>query len=194
MSKIKTKCQKLNLSERKFLLELARRAIGSRIWNLESRIKNIEIGKKLKERRACFVTLTIDGELRGCIGHLEPVQELYQDVIENAKAAAFEDPRFPPLSVEELKKIKIEISVLDKPKKFEYQTAEELVDYLGKNRPGVILSKGWNRATFLPQVWEEIPEASEFLGHLCLKAGLNKDEWQKGVEIQVCGVEKFEED
>lgn len=192
---------KLEAEDKQFLLELAKEAIKSKLENREPKIpKNIP--PKLKEKRGTFVTLTIDGQLRGCIGHILPVQELYKDVIENARAAAFDDPRFPPLTKEGLPKInphtkdsgvgvKIEISVLTLPKKFEYESSQMLVSYLDKFKPGVILKKGHCRATFLPQVWEEVKDPEEFLAHLCLKAGLSPNEWACGVEVQTYSVEKF---
>lgn len=176
---------------KKTLLNLARRAIEARLFKKNLEIKEEE--KKFITKQACFVTLTINGELRGCIGHLEPIQELYKEVAANATAAAFEDPRFPPLCKAELDRIKIEISILGKKKKLEYKTVEELKEYLERNRPGVVLKKGWQNATFLPQVWEELPEVEEFLGYLCTKAGLKKDEWKHGVEIEVYGVDKIVE-
>lgn len=182
----------LNTEDRKLLLDLAKNAIESKLKGHKFEIpKNIP--SKLKEKRGAFVTLTINGQLRGCIGHILPVQELYKDVIENARAAAFDDPRFPPLKKEELPNLKIEISILDLPKKLEYESPQMLIDYLNKNKPGVILKKGPYQATFLPQVWEELPNPEDFLTHLCLKAGLPADEWTYGTEIETYKVEKIKE-
>jgi AmmeMemoRadiSam system protein A len=180
----------LNTEDRKLLLDLAKEAIESKLERREIKIpKNIP--SKLKEKRGTFVTLTINGQLRGCIGHILPVQELYKDVIENARSAALDDPRFPPLTKEELPNVKIEISILDLPKKLKYESPQMLIDYLNKTKPGVILKKGSCRATFLPQVWEEVKEPEEFLAHLCLKAGLQADEWTRTIEIETYKVEKI---
>ena len=174
----------------KFLLDLARRAIADPKFKAEAG----ELRPSLKIKHACFVTLTIGGELRGCIGHLKAVQPLYLEVMENARAAAFADPRFPPLGKEEARQVKIEISVLTEPRCFRYQSVAELIDYLEKNKPGVIIRSGWNRATFLPQVWEELPRVEDFMEHLCLKAGLSGEAWKGGqVEVETYEVKKFSE-
>jgi len=192
ISKMITQNINLNTEDRKLLLDLAKNAIESKLKGHKFEIpKNIP--SKLKEKRGAFVTLTINGQLRGCIGHILPVQELYKDVIENARAAAFNDPRFPPLKKEELPNLKIEISILDLPKKLEYESPQMLIDYLNKNKPGVILKKGPYQATFLPQVWEELPNPEDFLTHLCLKAGLPADEWTYGIEIETYKAEKIKE-
>lgn len=152
----------------------------------------MEIGRipeEFKVRKACFVTLTINGNLRGCIGTLEPREELWRAVVSNAISAAFRDPRFWPLTKEELEKVEIEISVLGLPKSFKYENIGQLLEYLGKERPGVIVEKSGFSATFLPQVWEELKKPEEFLTQLCLKAGLAGDEWRKGVGIRVYEVE-----
>lgn len=136
-----------------------------------------ETKEKYKQERATFVTFTKDGELRGCIGSLKARQELWKDVIENTINAA-NDPRFSPLTKQELNKIKIEVSVLSPAKEIKFKEPETLLKNISKDM-GIILQKGFNRATFLPQVWEMIPEKIEFLEELSLKAGLNKDEWKK---------------
>ena len=180
--------------EKLFLLEIAKKAIGKELSGERFEIgENALPSKRLKEERGTFVTLTLGGNLRGCIGHILPVQGLYQDVIENARAAAFSDPRFPPLSEDEFKKIKIEISILSRPEKFDYATPIELTDYLEKERPGVIIKKGLNAATFLPQVWEELPKPEDFLAHLCLKAGLASDAWRDEIKIETYKVEIIRE-
>jgi AmmeMemoRadiSam system protein A len=122
---------------------------------------------------------------------LEARQELWKDVVENAVNAGFSDFRFFPLNKSELKKIKIEVSVLTEPKKLEFKNEKELLEKLNKSM-GVILKKGFYTSTFLPQVWEELPNKIEFLEHLSLKAGLNKDAW-KNAEIFYYNVEIFRE-
>ena len=133
----------------------------------------------LREEGASFITLTIHGELRGCIGALEPYQPLAPDVQEHAVAAALEDPRFPPVAPSELDQIEIEISRLTLPKKLAYTDAEDLLAKLHPQVDGVILRDGPRRATFLPQVWEKIPDKAEFLDNLCYKMGAAPDTWRR---------------
>ena len=163
------------------LLKIARESIESRFENAELKVSEA-IKKKYSAKQACFVTLTINGELRGCIGSLEARQELWKDVAENAQHAAFDDSRFESLSENELKKVKIELSVLTIPRKIEYKTEKELKKLI-KNH-GVIIKKGWNSATYLPQVWEDLPDSDEFLSSLCAKAGLSDDAW-KSLDLEV---------
>jgi uncharacterized protein len=172
------------------LLKLARKAIKSH-FDGEKLFVDEKIKKKFGEKLACFVTLTEGGELRGCIGTLSAHQELWKDVIENAIHAGFDDYRFSPLSKDELSKIKIEISVLSKPEKLEYKNPEDLLKKIDK-KMGLILKKGWNSATFLPQVWEQLPDKVLFLEHLSSKAGLLKDAW-KTAEFSFYRVESVEE-
>jgi AmmeMemoRadiSam system protein A len=131
------------------------------------------------EKQACFVTLTVDGNLRGCIGSLVPQRELWRDVAENAVNAAIHDFRFSKLKEEELGKIKIEVSVLSLPKKVNSVGEKDLLMRVNPGR-GFILKKGTSTATFLPQVWEQIPDKIEFLEQLSIKAGLNRNAWKTG--------------
>jgi AmmeMemoRadiSam system protein A len=126
------------------------------------------------QEAACFVTLHTkeNHALRGCIGSLQAHRSLGKDIVHNALSAAVKDPRFSPLSIEELDGIEIEISVLTEPKPFIYQTVEDLLTLLRPNEDGVVIEYEGHRATFLPTVWEEIPDPAQFMGHLCLKAGL----------------------
>ena len=134
----------------------------------------------LEEERATFVTLKMKDKprgsnLRGCIGSILPYRPLIDDVVANAKAAAFDDPRFPPLTPEEFNRVKIEVSVLTIPEKVDY---EDIADLRSKIRPGVdgvILQLANHQATFLPAVWEELPVFDLFFAHLCVKAGLPGD-------------------
>jgi uncharacterized protein len=126
----------------------------------------------LFENRGTFVTLTIYGRLRGCIGSILPSKPLILDIIENTINAAFDDPRFVPLSKEELPKIEIEISVLTVPVKLKHKSTKELLDNLRPLVDGVIIRRNYHQATFLPQVWEQLPDKEMFLNELCLKAGL----------------------
>lgn len=164
------------------LTQLAKKTLEACFKN-EKFIPDEKTKEKYKEKKACFVTLTENGELRGCIGCLEARQELWKDVQENAIHAAFHDSRFFSLNKEELDNIKIEISVLSKPKKLEFKNQEELMNNINKDM-GIILKKEHHSATFLPQVWKEISEKTIFLEHLSIKAGLNKDAWRESdIEI-----------
>lgn len=165
----------------KELLKLARESIKTEFGKSKLKVSE-KIKKKFSERRACFVTLTINGDLRGCIGSLEARQELWKDVVENARKAAFSDPRFTQLTEDELSKIKIEISVLSIPKKIEYKNEEELKKKILKK--GVVIKKGFYQATYLPQVWEQLHDFEDFIGSLCEKAGLSTDAW-KSLELEV---------
>jgi len=148
------------------------------------------IDKCLLEHRACFVTLTIAGNLRGCVGHTIPTQSLYLDIIDNAINAGFFDNRFNPLTKEEFKQLKIEVSILIAPRLMHYQKIDEMLEKLQPNQDGVIIKSGIKQATYLPQVWQDLPNKREFLSSLCRKAGLPSDEWQKGnLEIQTYQVE-----
>ncbi|MDD5022770.1 MAG: AmmeMemoRadiSam system protein A [Candidatus ainarchaeum sp.] len=187
-----------NNKEKEFLLKTARKAIEYYMKNgeiMEVEAKEIP-SEKLLQDGACFVSIheKESNELRGCMGMLEASRPLINDVIQNAVAAANEDPRFYPLRFDELNKIKISISILTKPEKLEIMDYKELLDKLEPKRHGLIIKKGWNRATFLPVVWEQLPEKEEFLGNLCLKAGLNEDEWMKeGMEFFIYEAIEFEE-
>ncbi|VBB42046.1 Protein Mbar_A1807 [uncultured Desulfatiglans sp.] len=148
-----------------------------------------------RERRGTFVTLTRDGQLRGCIGHIAAQAPLIESVRENALSAAFRDPRFRPLSADEVDRIAIEVSILTEPQLMAYADAAELLAKLRPGVDGLIIKKGYHQATFLPQVWEQLPRKEEFLAHLCLKAGLDAEAWRKGdLEVLTYQVQAFEEE
>jgi AmmeMemoRadiSam system protein A len=141
-----------------------------------------------------FVTLKIDGQLRGCIGNLTSNESLVSGVRRNAINAAFHDPRFPALSASELDRVTIEISVLSNPRPLAYRDAADLLKKLRPNIDGVIIRKDLASATFLPQVWEQLPDPQDFLKHLCMKAGLAADAWQHSqLEVSTYQVQYFEE-
>jgi AmmeMemoRadiSam system protein A len=181
--------------DQKQLLELARKAIFNYLKTgkvIKEEPK--QYSEELAEKRGTFVTLTIDGGLRGCIGHIEPVLPVYADIIDNAISAAFRDPRFDELSEDEYEKIQIEISILTKPRKLEYSDSDDLIKKLNPGKDGVIIRKGGNSATFLPQVWEQIKSPEDFLSHLCAKAGLSPYEWKNGdLKVEIYHVESFDE-
>ncbi|MEJ2731280.1 MAG: AmmeMemoRadiSam system protein A [Deltaproteobacteria bacterium] len=141
-----------------------------------------------------FVTLTIDGNLRGCIGNLTSNESMVSGVRRNAVNAAFHDPRFSPLSPSELDRVSIEVSILSEPCPMDYADADDLLKKLRPHIDGVIIRKGIASATFLPQVWEQLPRAQDFLTHLCRKAGLAADAWQHSkLEVSTYQVQYFEE-
>jgi AmmeMemoRadiSam system protein A len=142
---------------------------------------------------ATFVTLTQSGQLRGCIGSLEAYRSLGLDIQHNAIDAAFGDPRFPPLRREELGRTEIEVSVLSKPRPIEFASREDLVKRLRPGLDGLILEAGGHRATFLPQVWEQLPDPDDFVSHLLRKAGLPSDYWNDQVRAWKYRVTAFEE-
>lgn len=181
--------------ERRFLLDLARRALASAATNGQPpEAKAPEAFTKLSENRACFVTLTKGGALRGCIGHIVPQMALSQAVIENARNAALRDQRFPPVQAEEVGRIKIEISVLTKPQPLAFTSPEDLLAKLRPFEDGVLLQIGERGATFLPQVWAQIPRKAEFLSQLSLKAGCAPAAWRgKETTVSIYHVECFEE-
>ena len=161
----------------KELIKLARMAIleefeGKKLIDREEWISKYPY---LKEERASFVTLKIRGNLRGCIGSILPHRPLIDDIVENAKAAAFNDPRFSPLTPAEYEEIEVEISLLTIPQKLEYEDKEDLKNKIRPFVDGVILSLANYQATFLPSVWEELPSFEVFFAHLCMKAGLPGD-------------------
>jgi AmmeMemoRadiSam system protein A len=140
------------------------------------------------------VTLTIKGALRGCIGHILPHEPLYQAVIDNARSAAINDTRFPALTLEELENVHIEVSVLTKPKALQFDGPKDLLAKLRPNIDGVVLHIGGRMATFLPQVWEQLPDKVEFLNHLSTKAGCAATAWQQpGTTIETYQAEAFHE-
>lgn len=185
--------QHLSETERSFLLSLARKSIENHVKG--QRPPDLELDGLsgiLKEQGAAFVTLTIQGYLRGCVGALEPYQSLAEDVREHAVAAAFEDYRFPPVQSNELEKIEIEISYLTRPLSLKYEDADDLVRKLRPDIDGVVIKDGMRRATFLPQVWEKIPNPNDFLGELCMKMGAPADLWRrKKLEVMIYQVEEF---
>lgn len=191
--------QEQSFSEEKgtVLLELARKTIAARLGipygeaeDLTTRLQD----KEFENPRGTFVTLKIKGRLRGCIGNLNPDKPLSKGVRDNALNAAFHDPRFTPLSPEEFNHIRIEVSLLTEPQLLEYAGADDLLAKLTPHVDGLIIRRGSFGATFLPQVWEQLPDKKLFLRHLCLKAGLPADAWQKGdLQVFIYRVQYFEE-
>ena len=190
-----TDTDKLTEEEGRTLLSASRKTIEQRIFNRKEQSRSdAALSSKFSERRGTFVTLTIDGSLRGCIGHIIPQESLIEGIRVNAINAAFKDPRFSPLSKKEWEKVKIEISILTDPQALAYSDADDLLKKLRPGIDGTIIKKGLCQATFLPQVWEQLPDSKEFLRHLCVKAGLDRDAWKKeNLEVSTYQVQAFEE-
>jgi AmmeMemoRadiSam system protein A len=188
---------KLSESEKLLLLQHARLAIEYAVKGENLPVLDINhFSTNLRENGASFVTLTTkpSGQLRGCIGTLTAYQPLIEDVRDHAVAAALEDYRFSPVQNHELPHLKIEISRLTKPGKLEYTNPEELQKKIRPHVDGVVIEDGNRRATFLPQVWEQIPEIESFLTALCHKMGANGDLWlKKKLDVSIYQVEEFEE-
>jgi len=186
----------LTPEERRQLLQLARRSIEQAVCGNAGLAPELEtLPPALGEIGVCFVTLTLPGgELRGCIGGLEATKALALDVWEHAAAAALDDYRFMPVAPEELPLIQIEISRLTNPQPLDYERPEDLPDLLHPNVDGVVLRDDLRRATFLPQVWEKIPDPREFLSHLCQKMGAASDLWRRRkLKVEIYHVEEFHE-
>ena len=185
----------LTEAEKQTLLSLAREALESSVHGTKiPPVDEARLTALLSGQGASFVTLTINKQLRGCIGALQAYQPLYIDVREHAVAAALQDYRFPPVRPSELSKIHIEVSRLTEPQTLIYQDPDDLLARLRPGIDGVILRDGPHRATFLPQVWDQIPNKEEFLGHLCVKMGAAPNQWKyKHLDVQIYQVEEFHE-
>ena len=183
LPEVSTRPQEFSQEERTLLLRLAHDAIASTLDRTE--IPLASSSPHLAEPRGAFTTLYYGGELRGCVGYVEPIVSLYQTVIETARAAAFEDTRFWPVTREELAELQVSLSILSKPKPI-------LPEQVEVGLHGLIVSQGAHRGLLLPQVpvehnWDRLA----FLQQTCRKAGLPLDAWQKGAVIEVFTAEVF---
>jgi len=173
----------LSKKDKDFLLALARATLHYKLkYKQVPELDETLLSEAVKKNAACFVTLNKKGTgLRGCIGMFEATTPLYKNVISRAIAAALSDPRFPPVKFSELDDIKIEISVLTEPKPLKFDSPEDLLSRLRPNIDGVILETpyGFRRSTFLPQVWEQLPDKEQFLAHLCMKHYAPADAWKR---------------
>lgn len=185
----------LSEEDRGLLLRLARQALERGVRRESKYTLDLQaLPENLRQAGASFVTLTRHGELRGCIGALDAYQPLAEDVCEHAVAAALQDYRFPPVTPDELPEIEIEISRLTTPKPLVYNDPNDLPRRLHPPIDGVVLKDGFRRATFLPQVWEKLPDPEVFLSHLCQKMGAPPDLWKhKILEVLTYQVEEFHE-
>ena len=181
------------------LVDLAKHTIMEKLGRKINKLRADKLAAELtnsKFQESCgtFVTINIEGKLRGCIGNLYAEGTVVEGVRQNAINAAFNDPRFPPLSESELSDIDIEVSILSVPQPLDCKDGDDLIDKLRVDVDGVILKKGFLSATFLPQVWKQLPKAEVFLSHLCVKAGLPANEWKNNeLEVRTYQVQYFEE-
>lgn len=199
MNSEKTETISLSPEEGQCLVRLARATISERLGHSMAGNHHRALQTEMQApifatRCGVFVTLKKKGALRGCIGSLISSEALADSVRHNALNAAFQDPRFPPLAPEELDQIVIEVSVLTPPETLSYSNADDLVNRLRPGIDGVILRKGSASATFLPQVWKQLPRCQDFLSHLCLKAGLAAQSWREDhLQVEIYQVQYFEE-
>jgi AmmeMemoRadiSam system protein A len=178
--------------EQEFLLRIAYQSILSGLESSQPAvISDNAIPARLSVRRASFVTLHAEEKLRGCIGSLEPRTSLAEDVSYNAYAAAFRDTRFRPLQADELVTLSLQISVLSTPEMVDFDSESSLLALVRPGIDGLILQDHSYRSTFLPSVWESLPEPAHFLGHLKLKAGLAADYWSASMRIWRYTTESF---
>jgi AmmeMemoRadiSam system protein A len=174
---VPTPSRELSPGERAALLALARGAVAAAVGAARFAPAPWSRGSRLAEPGASFVTLTVAGELRGCVGTLEPHRALAEDVIDNARAAALRDPRFPPLAARELAGLDLHLSILGPPRALAAADERALLAALRPGIDGLVVEEGDRRATFLPAVWEKLPEPREFLAQLRRKAGLPPGYW-----------------
>jgi AmmeMemoRadiSam system protein A len=174
----------LNKEHQQRLLDLAKNSIQHGLQTGRPlKINLADFPAELTESRATFVTLQKHHQLRGCIGMLEAVRPLAEDIAENAFLAAFKDPRFPPLADDEFGELEIHLSILTPAEPVLFTSEQNLITQLQPGIDGLILEEGRRRGTFLPSVWEQLPEPEEFLRHLKQKAGLAADYWSENIRI-----------
>jgi hypothetical protein len=172
--------QSTPISIRQQIIQVARQAILQPFQSKEKLNINFDLyADELREDGASFITLNLGGRLRGCIGSLEAYRALILDVAHNAQAAAFKDPRFSPLTLEEYRAIELHASILSKPQPLDVDSKEALLEIIRPGRDGIILDEGGRRATYLPSVWQQLPDPEMFIRELRRKAGLNPDQWNQ---------------
>ncbi len=183
-----------SVKDRQALLNLARQSLRQAVS--DGRLMAVPSGlpTHFNDNKGCFVTLTSKGALRGCIGNISPDMPLAEAVVRNARNAALNDSRFSPVTADELATLEVEISVLSAPEPLSFTSPEDLLRKLRPHVDGVVLKMGHSRATFLPQVWEQLPDPNDFLNHLSAKAGLAARAWREiGTEVMIYHVEAFKE-
>lgn len=174
----------LSKDEQDYILALSKKTLsdfvdGKSTYNIDKST----LSSNLLKDGACFVTLKLDGALRGCIGSVVPHRPLYLDVIENSISAASHDPRFTVLTKEEAKNIDVSISVLGDLFKVDYTNLDDLFSKIEPQKDGLVLQNGVYQGLFLPSVWEDLPTKELFLSNLCLKAGFPPKLWHNGIVI-----------
>lgn len=190
-----TAAETFTAAERRFLLELARKSV--REAAATGRLPPVSaegLAPELTVPKGCFVTLTKAGQLRGCIGHLTPQMPLYRAIADNARSATLYDPRFRAVAPDEVEHLEIEISVLTVPQPLAFASPDDLLRKLQPHEDGVVLQIGRRSATYLPQVWEQLPDKVEFLNSLAEKAGGAPGDWREpGTQVSIYHVESFKE-
>lgn len=178
----------------KILLSIARAAIAETLQIPHEAIEDIaQDNAWLQEKAACFVTLMKNGQLRGCIGTLEAHRTLLEDIKHNANAAAFHDTRFSPLTREEFDMTEVEVSLLSAMQALDFSDEQQALAQLRPGTDGVLFEFGQHRSTFLPQVWQQLPDTADFIAHLKNKAGLASDFWANEVRLFRYTVDKWKE-
>ena len=181
----------LSQEQRRWLLRIARHSIEAVLEGERPRIDPSALDEVLTRPSGAFVSLhTKDGDLRGCIGSLEATRPLWRDVVHNARAAAFEDPRFPPMAVDDLADLGVKVSVLSATEPLP-GGRDQLVEALRPGVDGVLIEAGERRGTFLPSVWESVSSADAFLAALAVKAGLPDGQWPAGVRAARYTTDEF---
>lgn len=169
---------------RGILLSLARESIQHGVFHGRSMKVDLEqLPDELAEHRASFVTLELKGKLRGCIGSLEASRPLAEDVVSNAFAAAFKDPRFTPLQESEIDILDVYISILSPAEPIDFSSEQELLNQIRPEIDGLIIEAAGRRGTFLPSVWQSLPEKKNFLANLKMKAGLPQHYWSDDIKV-----------
>jgi AmmeMemoRadiSam system protein A len=180
----------MELDRGRVLLGIARAAIARELGQPSTAAEDAEW---LRERGASFITLKQGEQLRGCVGSLRAHRPLVEDVKANALGAAFRDPRFRPLQPEELDVTRLEVSVLSPLEPVPFEDERDALSRLRPGTDGLVFEYGYHQSTFLPQVWEDLPDPAEFLAHLKQKAGLPPDFWDSAVKLQRYTVSKWKE-
>ena len=174
----------LNKDQQQQLLTIAKNSIQHGLATGKPlKVELSDFSTELTEHRATFVTLQKQGQLRGCIGMLTAIRPLVEDIAENAFAAAFQDPRFPALAAFELSELEIHLSLLTPAEAIVFSSEADLIGQIQPFIDGLILQEGTRRGTFLPSVWEQLPEPQQFLRHLKQKAGLPPDYWSDTIQV-----------
>jgi AmmeMemoRadiSam system protein A len=181
---LKNPAETLSSGDQQDLLKLAAVSIEMGLKGTQLEVDLTVYSRALRDPGASFVTINVRDQLHGCIGSLEIKRALVIDVVKNARAAAFDDPRFSTLTQEEFEHLHIHISVLSSPETIECASEDELVRQLRPGIDGVILEDGASRATYLPSVWEVLPDPQKFLRQLKCKAGLSLDHWSETMKVQ----------